>query len=160
MFFPFSPRIFLTSWTSEALRMKDANTISTSCSTPNFRSWMSLSDTQQAGPRQPREVHTLLAAQGATILHLRHQEVRTCMEWNRLGRLSPGCRWAPTRGRFVERRGSVLLLCASHVLWEGARWVVEPGVNTARVHTPTTFCGASPLTSLCLTSTGIIVSTH
>ncbi|VCW98028.1 unnamed protein product, partial [Gulo gulo] len=38
-------RTFLTSWTSDALRMKDANTISTSCSTPNFRSWMSFSDT-------------------------------------------------------------------------------------------------------------------
>lgn len=45
MSLPFSPSTFLTAWTSAALRMKEANTMSTPCSTPNCRSLMSFSDT-------------------------------------------------------------------------------------------------------------------
>lgn len=45
MSLPFSPSTFLTAWTSAALRMKEAKTMSTPCSTPNCRSFMSFSDT-------------------------------------------------------------------------------------------------------------------
>mmetsp|Transcript_15742 Transcript_15742/g.61482 ORF Transcript_15742/g.61482 Transcript_15742/m.61482 type:complete len:215 (-) Transcript_15742:524-1168(-) len=45
MCLPFSPSTARTSRTSEALRMKDAKTMSTFCSTPNRRSLLSFSDT-------------------------------------------------------------------------------------------------------------------
>ena len=38
MFFPSSPRTLLTASTSAALRINEANTISTPCATPNRRS--------------------------------------------------------------------------------------------------------------------------
>lgn len=45
MSLPFSPSTARTAWTSAALRMKEAKTMSTPCSTPNCRSLTSFSET-------------------------------------------------------------------------------------------------------------------
>lgn len=71
-----------------------------------------------------RKVHTFLAAQEAAVLHLRHQEVRTC--GNGVGGVAGP--WGP---RLPQEAGSLQETELGDSTW----WVLEPHCRV-HIHTP------------------------